>query len=129
MCGTESNLSAFGLIKNLKDEVKKGKAECQDQVTNLCKRIFKAMEVHTDTLSVNRGLDDLAVQFADMEAKLLNITKERDNLINTVHDLKAENKKLSAKISPTVQHGMNQSRIHKRTGFPKKRKDFIQNID
>ena len=126
MCGTERNFS-LGLIQNLKDEVKKSKEDCKGEVINLFKKIVTAIEVYTDTLSVNKGLDVLAVHFADMEAKLSTITKERDKLMNTVHDLKAENKQLSTKISPTVQEGMNKPHIRKTNGNSRKSKEFIEN--
>merc|ERR1711884_897001 len=73
------------------------------EVNNLFKNIFTAIDVHTDTLSVNKGLDDLAVQISDLEAKLLAVTRERDSLLDSVHDLRAEKRQLCAKLLPTMQ--------------------------
>ena len=100
---TENNSSALGLIKNLKDDVTKNKTNCQSEAIDLFKKILKAIDAHTDTQRVNKGLDDLAVEVCDLEAKLSIIANERDNLLDTVRDLRAENRQLSAKLLLTMQ--------------------------
>ena len=93
MCEME-NLSPYNIIKNLKEEVKRGKKDCQSEAIDLFKKIFKAIDVHTDFPSVSKGLNDLEVQFSDMEAKLSTIAKERDKLLEAVDGLKSENREL-----------------------------------
>ena len=100
---TENNSSALGLIKNLKDDVTKNKKNCQSEAIDLFKKILKAIDAHTDTQRVNKGLDDLAVEVCDLETKLSIIANERDNLLDTVRDLRAENRQLSAKLLLTMQ--------------------------
>ena len=79
---TENNSSVLGLIKNLKDDVTKNKKNCQSEAIDLFKKILKAIDAHTDTQRVNKGLDDLAVGVCDLEAKLSIIANERDNLLH-----------------------------------------------
>ena len=98
MGGIDNVSSTLRLIENLKNEGKRGKKE----VIDLFKKIFIALDAHTDTPSVNKGLDDLAVDVCDLEEKLSMITKERDNLLDTVDILKAEIRQLSANLMTTM---------------------------
>ena len=102
MGATETNSFALRLIQNLKDEVKRDKKDCQSEAIDLFKKIFNAIDTHTDTPSVNIGLDGLASEVSDLEAKLSNITNERDSLLSTVHSLRAENRQLSKLFLPTI---------------------------
>ena len=103
MCSIESNSSILGLVKNLREEVKRDKRDCQKEVLELFKSIFNAIDIHTDTPSINKSLNDLEVQVSDLEAKLLTITMERDNLLGTINDMRNEISQFSATFSPTVQ--------------------------
>ena len=103
MGGIENNSSSLRLIESLRDEVKRGKKDCQSEAIDLFKKIFEVIDSHSDTPSVNKGLDDLAVQVGDLEAKLSVVSKERDNLLDTVDTLRAEIMRLSAKLLPTMQ--------------------------
>ena len=103
MCLTEDTSSPLGLIKYLKDEMMRGKKDCQKEATNLFKKIYTAIEVHTDTPSVSKGLDALAVKVSYLEAKLSNITMERDNLLRTVINLRNEHGQFSSNFLPRVQ--------------------------
>ena len=151
-------IDSFALrrIQNLKDELKRNKKDCHIEAIDLFKKIHNAIDAHTDTLSVNKGLDDLALEVCDLEEKLSIITKERDSLLNTVNTLKAENMQLSATFLPTIPlspmpdqkvekspiikevhslnngssndigQGINRPRIHKRGRKQKKQKQKIQ---
>ena len=102
MCEME-NLSPYNIIKNLKEEVKRGKKDCQNEAIDLFKKIFKAIDFHTDFPSFTKGLNDLELKFSNLEAKLSTVTKERDNLLGTVDGLKSENKELQAKLTLNKQ--------------------------
>ena len=101
--GETENLSTYDLIKNLKDEVEKGKKDCQSEANDLLKKIFRAVEVHTDFPNVNKGLDELAVKFSDLEEKLSTMTKERDSLLDMLDNLKFENRQFHAMLSQLIQ--------------------------
>ena len=103
MGGIENNSSTIRLIENLKHEVKQGKKDCQNEAIVLFKEIFTAIDTHTDTPSVNKDLEDLALEVCGLEDKLSIIIKERDNLLDTVDKLRAEIWRLSAKLLPTMQ--------------------------
>ena len=81
----------------------RGKKDCQKEATDLFKKIYTAIEVHTDTPSVSKGLDSLAVKVSYLEAKLSSITIERDNLLRTVINLRNEHGQFSSNFLPTVQ--------------------------
>ena len=96
MGGSGKVSSGLEIIKNLKEQVKRDKKDCQSEVIDLFKRIFNAIDTHMDTPSVNKGLDDLAADDVfGLEARLSTITKERDNLLDTVQNLRAELKQMS----------------------------------
>ena len=97
------NSSTLRLIENLKYEVKRGKKDCQSEAIALFKKIFEAIDSHTDTPSVNKGLNDLSLEVCGLQAKLSIITRQRDNLLDTVDNLRAEIIQLSAKLLPTMQ--------------------------
>ena len=101
--GETENLSTYDLIKNLKDEVEKGKKDCRSEANDLLKKIFRAVEVHTDFPNVNKGLDELAVKFSDLEEKLSTMTKERDSLLDMLDNLKFENRQFHAMLSQIIQ--------------------------
>ena len=63
------NLSPYNLIKNLKEELRRGKKDCQSEAIDLFKKIFKAIDFHTDFPSFTKGLNDLELKFSNMEAK------------------------------------------------------------
>ena len=109
----ENNSSSLRLIENLRYEVKRGKKDCQSEVINLFKKIYAAIDTSTDTPSVNKGLDDLTREVSGLEAKLSIITKERDNLLDTVHDLRAENRQLRTKLLPMPPSPLNVDPNHK----------------
>jgi len=96
-------LSTHDLIKNLKDEVEKGKKDCRSEANDLLKKILRAVEVHTDFPNVNKGLDELAVKFSDLEEKLSTMTKERDSLLDKLDNLKFENRQFHAMLSQLIQ--------------------------
>ena len=91
------------LIENLRNEVKRGKRECQNESLALFKKIFTSIETNTDTPSVNIGLDNLINEVHDLKTKLIEVTRERDNLLNTVDNLKIAMQQLSAKMMTTMQ--------------------------
>ena len=91
------------LIENLRNEVKRGKRECQNESLALFKKIFTSIETNTDTPSVNIGLDNLINEVNDLKTKLIEVTRERDNLLNTVDNLKIAMQQLSAKMMTTMQ--------------------------
>ena len=101
--GETENFSIYDLIKNLKDEVEKGKKDCRSEANDLLKKIFRAVEVHTDFPNVNKGLDELAVKFSDLEEKLSTMTKERDSLLDMLDNLKFENRQFHAMLSQIIQ--------------------------
>ena len=103
MGGIEYNSTTLRLIENLRHEVKRGKKDCQSEAIDLFKQIFTAIDTHTDTPSVNKGLDDLAQRVCALEAKLSVVTKERDDLLDKVDSLRGVIGQMSAKLLPTMQ--------------------------
>ena len=103
MGGNEYNSTTLRLIENLRHEVKRGKKDCQSEAIDLFKQIFTAIDTHTDTPSVNKGLDDLAQRVCALEAKLSTVTKERDDLLDKVDSLRGVIGQMSAKLLPTMQ--------------------------
>lgn len=95
------NSSIMDVIKHLQDEVKRGKSDCQSEATDLFKKIFIAIDAQAEIPL--KGLDDLAVEFSDLEASLWTITKERDDLLDTVKNLRVELKILSDKLLPKME--------------------------
>ena len=91
------------LIENLRTEVKRGKRECQNETLALFKKIFIAIGTNTDTASVNMGLDNLTNEVNDLKTKLTAVTRERDNLLDTVDNMKMVMEQLSAKMMTTMQ--------------------------
>ena len=97
--GEIKNSSILIQIENLKNEEKRSKSE----VIDLFKKIFIALDAHTPTPSVNKGLDDLAVEVCELELQLSNVTQERDNLLQSVNNLKAELRQFGSSFIPTLQ--------------------------
>ena len=97
--GEIRNSSILIQIENLKNEEKRSKSE----VIDLFKKIFIALDAHTPTPSVNKGLDDLAVEVCELELQLSNVTQERDNLLLSVSNLKAELRQFGSSFIPTLQ--------------------------
>ena len=97
--GEIKNSSILIQIENLKNEEKRSKSE----VIDLFKKIFIALDAHTPTPSVNKGLDDLAVEVCELELQLSNVTQERDNLLLSVNNLKAELRQFGSSFIPTLQ--------------------------
>ena len=97
MAGIENNLSAMRLIESMKNEVTRGKSE----VFELAKKLCGTVDSHSS--SINKGLDNLAREVCGLQAKLEVITKERDDLLDTVNDLRGEIGRLNAKPLPTIQ--------------------------
>ena len=97
--GDFQNSSILIQIENLKNEEKRSKSE----VIDLFKKIFIALDAHTPTPSVNKGLDDLAVEVCELELQLSNVTQERDNLLLSVNNLKAELRQFGSSFIPTLQ--------------------------
>lgn len=97
--GEIRNSSILIQIENLKNEEKRSKSE----VIDLFKKIFIALDAHTPTPSVNKGLDDLAVEVCELELQLSNVTQERDNLLLSVNNLKAELRQFGSSFIPTLQ--------------------------
>ena len=107
MAGIENNLTTHELIENLKHEVMMGKKNCQIQVITalrqLSETIVNAVDPQTDTPSVNKGFDDLALHVGSLETKLLVVTKERDDLLDQVASLRTVIGQMSAKLFATMQ--------------------------
>ena len=97
--GEIKNSSILIQIENLKNEEKRSKSE----VIDLFKKIFIALDAHTPTPSVNKGLDDLAVEVCELELQLSNVTQERDNLLLSVNNLKAELRQFGSSFIPTLK--------------------------
>ena len=98
-----AGMDPMELINNVRNEIKTGKKECQTEVLALFKKMFTAIDIHTDTASFNKGLDDLTTEMYGLKDKLAAVTMERNNLLDTVENMKVEMKQLSAKIMPTIQ--------------------------
>ena len=96
-----NNSSVLDVIKHLQDEVKRGKSACQSEATDLFKKIFIAIDAQAEIPL--KGLDDLAVEFSDLEASLWTMKKERDDLLETVKHLRTELKLLSDKLLPKME--------------------------
>ena len=103
MGSVEMNSSPIRLVEKLRQDIKTGKTDCQNEALALFKKIFTAIDNHTDTPSVNKGLDDLTQEVSGLEAKVLALTKERDNLLQTVDHMKEEMQQLAANML-TMQH-------------------------
>ena len=103
MGSVEINSSPIRLVEKLRQDIKTGKTDCQNEALALFKKIFTAIDNHTDTPNVNKGLDDLTQEVSGLEAKVLALTKERDNLLQTVEHMKEEMQQLAANML-TMQH-------------------------
>ena len=97
MAGIENNLSTIRLIENMKHEVASG----QSKVIEVSKKLYGTIDSYTS--SIDNGLNYLAVEVCGLEAKLRIITKERDDLLDTVNNLRFEIMGLSSKLLPTMQ--------------------------
>ena len=86
-------------IENLKSEERRRKGA----VTDLLNKVFIVLDTLNPTQSVNKGLDDLAVEVCGLEAKVSILTQERDNLLHTVDNLRAEIRRLGAPLIPILQ--------------------------
>ena len=97
MAGIENNLSTIRLIENMKHEVASG----QSKVIEVSKKLYGTIDSYTS--SIDNGLNYLAVEVCGLEARLRIITKERDDLLDTVNNLRFEIMGLSSKLLPTMQ--------------------------
>ena len=98
-----ADMDPIQLIDNLRDEIKMDKKECQNEALTLIKKIFTVIDTYTDTPSFNKRLDDLTKDICGLKEKLADVTKERDNLLDTVENMKLEIKELSTKLLPPIQ--------------------------
>ena len=99
--------SANKLVQNLKYEVNKSQKDSQGEVGDMFKKLSSWMEetqrqfsnsINSYAQSMGEELNDLAEEICDLETKLSVITKERDDLLNTINNLSGEIRQWSAKL-------------------------------
>ena len=96
---TDKNLSMFRLVQDMKEDVARGKTE----VIELSKsNRLSYSDIASYTSNVDKGLNNLAVEVCGLEAKLRIVTKERDDLLEHVKNLRSEITTLSSKLLPTL---------------------------
>ena len=112
--------SAHRLLQNLKYEVSRSEKDAQGEVRGLFKKLSSWMEeaqrqfsstINSHAQSMNKGLNDLSGEICDLETKLSVITKERDDLLNTVNNLSGGIRQWSDKL-PTKQSLPEQEENH-----------------